>query len=246
MIELRGVSKAYRSPWPGRRAQVLALDGVDLHVEPGTALGVVGLNGAGKSTLLRILLGYVRATEGEVRIDGLPPRKYVELNGIAYVPERVSIPRHRSVLDTLRAYAMLAGLGDDAWDRVDRALERLGLVPLADRKVGTLSKGNLQRLAIAQTLIADRRLMVLDEPADGLDPVWIAQLRDILTEWRRADPARILVLTSHNLAEVERLTDRAVLLHNGRIRGEFSYDRSGTALERQFLARLAELEEGRP
>ena len=244
MIELRGVSKSYRRPWFGRREPVLALDGIDLRIEPGTALGVVGLNGAGKSTLLRVLLGYIRVSAGEARIDGLPPRAYVERHGIAYVPERVTMPPHRSVVNTLRAYAMLADLGDDAWERVDEAMQRLGLGSLADRPVGTLSKGNLQRLGIAQTLLADRRLMVLDEPADGLDPVWIAQLREIISRWRQADPTRVLVLTSHNLAEVERLTDRSVLLHNGRIHGEIGYDADG--LEARFLERLEQLEEGRP
>ena len=102
----------------------------------------------------------------------------MEREGIAYVPERVAIPPQWTVRGALVAYAMLGDLGDDAPERVEAALRRLGLEELADRRVGRLSKGNVQRLAIAQALLGDRELMVLDEPTDGLDPVWIAELRD--------------------------------------------------------------------
>jgi ABC-2 type transport system ATP-binding protein len=242
MIELSEVAKAYRSRWAGGTA-VRALDGVSLRVEPGTALGVVGLNAAGKSTLMRVLLGYVRPSSGEARVGGTTPRRYAEHHGIAYVPERVSIPPRWTVRGALRTYAMLGELGADAWERVDAALERLGLTPLAGRRIGTLSKGNLQRVAIAQALLGERSLMVLDEPTDGLDPVWIAELREIIRGWRDADPRRIVVLASHNLAEVERLTDRAVLLHNGRVQAELA---AGVeSLEAAFLEKIGELEEPR-
>jgi ABC-2 type transport system ATP-binding protein len=245
MIELRDVTKSYRAKsLPAGREGVRALDGVTLDVEPGSAVGVVGLNGAGKSTLLRILLGYLRSTSGTVRVGGLPPRAYVQRHGVAYVPERVAIPGRWTVRGALRAYAMLGDIGDDAWNRVDGAMDRLGLLPLADRSVRALSKGNLQRLAIAQALIGDRRLMVLDEPTDGLDPVWIAELRSIITEWLSANPERILVLASHNLAEVERVTRRVFLLHNGRLAGEVTPTESGT-LEEQFLGRVGSLEAAR-
>src|SRR5690606_23058750 len=132
--------------------------------------------------LMRILLGYARPSGGSATIDGLEPRRYVERSGVAYVPERVTIPRRWTVRDAMRAYAMFAGIGARAWDEVDAAMRRLGLGSLAHRRVATLSKGNLQRLAIAQAILGPRRIMVLDEPTDGLDPVWIAELRDILAE----------------------------------------------------------------
>lgn len=245
MIELDAVAKEYRSILPGR-APVRALDGVTLSIGAGDAVGIVGLNGAGKSTLLRLLLGYVRPTEGTATIEGVTPRSWVEREGIAYVPERVAIPPGWRVSDALRAYAMLGELGSDEWSRVDDATDRLGLRPLVDRKVGALSKGNLQRLAIAQAILAPRRLMVLDEPTDGLDPIWIAQLREIVAEWRAADPARTLILASHNLAEVERLVDSVVLLHNGRIQGRLEAGGAPGSLEASFLRRVRELEEARP
>jgi ABC-2 type transport system ATP-binding protein len=235
MIELRNITKLYRAPLA---APVRALDGVTLRVATGSVLGVIGLNGAGKSTLLRLLLGYVQPTEGEATIAGLPPRVYAERHGVAYVPERVAIPGWWTVRGALRAYAMLGHLGDDAWDRVEAALGRLGLEPLAERRVGRLSKGNVQRVAIAQALLGDRKLMVLDEATDGLDPVWIAELREIVAEWRAADPERTVVLASHNLPEVERVADAVLVLHAGKARERIEDAGGEGGLEARFL-RLA-------
>lgn len=243
MIELHDVTKNYRSWLPGRRS-VQALDGVTLSIAAGEAVGLVGLNGAGKSTLLKILLGYLRPSTGTALIADQDPRRYVQDHGVAYVPERVAIPPGWSVLHAMKTYALLSDLHEDAWDRVDAALDRLDLSALADRPVGTLSKGNLQRLAIAQSLIADRRIMILDEPTDGLDPIWISELRSIVEEWRAADPGRILIMASHNLPEIGRLTNRKLLLHNGRIATELA-SADPADLEGVFLGRLAELEEAR-
>lgn len=247
MIDLTDVEKEYR-PAAGlvRGRGVLALAGISLVARRGEALGVIGLNGAGKSTLLRLLLGYVRPTAGEARVGGLPPRAYVERHGIAYLPEHVRIPGRWTVRGALTAYAMLSDLGDDAPERVQRALERLGLAAMADRKVGHLSKGNVQRLGIAQTLLADRELMVLDEPTDGLDPVWTAELRSIVREWRAADPGRILVIASHNLGEVERIADRVLVLHAGTVKDDFVLQSGGEVrLEDRFLELARAWEDGR-
>jgi ABC-type multidrug transport system ATPase subunit len=246
MIELTDVVRSYSGPWYRGSRPIRALDGVSLRVHPGEAVGVVGLNGAGKSTLLRVVLGYTRPSEGTASIGGAPPRRYVENNGIAYVPERIAIPHHWSVRSAVRTYAMLGNLGDDAWSQVDGAIDRLGLTSLAERRVGTLSKGNLQRVGIAQALLGNRRIMVLDEPTDGLDPIWMAELRSVVMDWRHARPDRSVILASHNLPEVERLTDRVVLLHNGRVQGEFQPSPDGMGLEERFIARVGELEEARP
>lgn len=245
MIELKEVVKEFRAGPLRRRGRVRALDGVTLRVDPGSSLGIVGLNGAGKSTLIRILLGYTRPTSGSVSIGGADPRGYVESRGIAYVPERATLPPGWKVRYTLGTFAMLGDVPGDVWQRVDGALERLGLAPLADRRVGDLSKGNVQRVAIAQALLADRSVMVLDEPGDGLDPVWIAELRTIVEEWRAADPSRIVIVASHTLPEIERIADTILLLHNGRIEADLS-PRDGRSLEESFLERIAELPGSRP
>ena len=210
MIQATEVTREYRGG-------VRALDGVSLDAPPGTALGVVGPNGAGKSTLLRLLLGYLRPTAGTVTVGGLAPRAYVERHGIAHVPESATLPPHWTVRGALEAFAALGEVPDHP-ARIDAALERLGLESVAKRHVGTLSKGTVQRLALAQAVLGDRRVMVLDEPETGLDPEWIYRLRGIVADWRRADPERVLVMASHDLDEVERMTDRVAVLEGGRLR----------------------------
>lgn len=199
------------------RGGELALAGLSLEVPAGSALGVVGPNGAGKSTLIRLLLGYLRPTRGTVEIGGLPPRGYVERRGVGYVPERVLIPPRWTVFGALRYYAAL-GRVPDAEQRVTDALANLGLHEVAGRRIAALSKGNLQRVALAQALLGDRQLLVLDEPTDGLDPEWTARARELLFRWRRDRPGRVLVFASHNLDEVERVADSVAVLRDGRLR----------------------------
>ncbi|HEX6908805.1 MAG TPA: ABC transporter ATP-binding protein [Longimicrobium sp.] len=218
MIRLVDVAKDFGGPlarWRGER--VRALDGVTLEVPPGAAVGLVGPNGAGKSTLVRLLLGYISPTRGGVQVGGMLPRDFAERHGIAYVPDRVVLPPSWTVRGALRAFAAL-GEVDEPAARIDRVMRRLGLAELAGRRVAALSKGNVQRLALAQALLGDRKVMVLDEGTDGLDPEWVARVRDLLAEWRRADPERVLVFASHDLEEVERVAERAVVLAEGRVR----------------------------
>jgi ABC-type multidrug transport system ATPase subunit len=198
------------------RKPVRALDGISLELGPGTALGIAGPNGAGKSTLLRLLLGYLRATRGEVTIGGLPPREYVERHGIAYVSETIAIPPSWTVMDALRAFAALGEVEGER-KRIGEVMERLGVGPLADRKVAALSKGNLQRLALAQALLAPRKVMILDEPSHGLDPEWTVRLRGLVAEWRIDDPERVLLIASHNLDEMEHTVERVAVLRDGRL-----------------------------
>lgn len=218
MIRLQKVVKEYGGPLARLRGErVRALDGVTLHVPPGAAVGLVGPNGAGKSTLIRLLLGYLAPTAGGVQVGGMLPRDYAERRGVAYVPDRVSLPPAWTVRHALEAFAALGEVERPA-ERIQKVLRRLGLAEIAGRRVSALSKGNLQRLAIAQALLGDRKVMVMDEGTDGLDPEWVARVREMLAEWRRADPERVLVFASHDLDEVERVADQAVILSEGRVR----------------------------
>jgi ABC-2 type transport system ATP-binding protein len=218
MIRIEKVVKEYGGPLARLRGErVRALDGVSMHVPPGAAVGLVGPNGAGKSTLIRLLLGYLSPTSGGVQVGGMLPRDYAERRGVAYVPDRVSLPPAWTVRGALRAFTAL-GEVDRPTERIQRVMRKLGLTELAGRRVSALSKGNLQRLAIAQALLGDRKVMVMDEGTDGLDPEWVARVREMLAEWRRADPERVLVFASHDLDEVERVADQAVILSNGHVR----------------------------
>jgi ABC-type multidrug transport system ATPase subunit len=218
MIEMENVGKEYRGPLRGALGgRVRALDGVTLSVAAGSSLGLVGPNGAGKSTLIRLLLGYLRPSAGSLLVGGLAPRAYAERHGIGYVPERPTIPTGWSVRGALEAFAALGDVPGTP-HRVRTFEQLFGLEELAHRRVATLSKGNLQRLTLAQALLGDRRVLILDEPTDGVDPEWIARIRDVLTDWRNAAPQRVLIFASHNLHEVERIADRVAVLVGGKVR----------------------------
>ena len=217
MIELVDVTKRFARPaWRSGGRTVTALEGVSLEVGQGELWGVVGPNGAGKTTLFARLLGFLFPSDGEVRLRGMDPRAYVRRHGAAYLPERFAPPGEWNVRATLRALARLEKLGDGAGARADALLERLELAAHAGKPVRDLSRGLLQRLGLAQALLAQRDLVVFDEPSDGLDPLWRIRFREILQELKAA--GRTILLASHDLPEVERQADAVVLLNAGRVR----------------------------
>jgi ABC-type multidrug transport system ATPase subunit len=178
--------------------------------------GLAGPNGAGKSTLIALLLGFLSPTEGETLIDGKTPRAFVERNGVGYLSELINIPGGWRVGAALQRYAILSGVPESELSaRVDAAIAQLGLEEHRGKKVRQLSKGNLQRLGLAQALLAESRLLVLDEPTHGLDPVWTGKFRDIVDQLRRPD--RIILIASHNLDELARLADRVGIIDQGRL-----------------------------
>jgi ABC-type multidrug transport system ATPase subunit len=213
VISFSNVGKSYRS-WRGR--EVVALTNFTLEVREGEVFGLAGPNGAGKSTLLSLLLGFLGPTEGDVRIEGLEPRRYVENNGVAYLSELINIPPTWRVVSALKRYALLAGIPSGELDaRVEGAIAQLGLDEHRTKRVRQLSKGNLQRLGLAQAMLADARVVVLDEPTHGLDPVWTQRFRDIVNEMRRPD--RTILIASHNLDELARLADRVGIIDHGQL-----------------------------
>jgi ABC-type multidrug transport system ATPase subunit len=213
VIEFRNVGKTYRSLLGN---SVKAVEEFSLQVAEGEILGIAGPNGAGKSTLIAMMLGYLRPTKGTVEINGLPARTYIERNGIGYLSELIAIhPKWRADTALVR-YATLAGISDaDIPLRVDEMIEKLGLGEHRDKKVKALSKGNLQRLGLAQALLRDDQILVLDEPTHGLDPVWTQRFRGIVEELRRPD--RTIIIASHNLDELQRLADRVAIIDHGRL-----------------------------
>ena len=213
VIEFKDVGKTYRSLLGN---SVKAVEEFSLQVSAGEILGIAGPNGAGKTTLIAMMLGYLRPTTGTVEIRGMPARHYVERNGIGYLSELVAInPKWRAETALVR-YATLAGVPEaDVKRRVDFVIELLGLAEHGDKKVKALSKGNLQRLGLAQALLRDEEILVLDEPTHGLDPVWTQRFRDIVDDLRRPD--RIILIASHNLDELQRLADRVAIIDRGRL-----------------------------
>ena len=213
MIAFDQVGKRYRS-FTGR--EVRALESLSLELARGEVFGLAGPNGAGKSTMIALLLGFLAPSEGSVRIDGLEPRRFIETRGIGYLSELVSIPPAWRAIDALRRYALLAGVPAERRDaRVNEVIELLGLDEHRTKRVRQLSKGNLQRLGLAQSLLCDEEVIVLDEPTHGLDPVWTQRFRDIVTALRRQD--RVILIASHNLDELARLADRVAIIDRGRL-----------------------------
>ena len=225
MIEFQDVTKVYRSPL--RRA-IRAVEGFSLSVAPGEVLGLAGPNGAGKSTLIALLLGYLRPTSGRVSIDGRPPRDHIERHGIGYLSELVAIPPNWNVQTALVRYGTLAGVpARELPARIDALIALLGLEEHRAKKVRQLSKGNLQRLGLAQALLREETVIILDEPTHGLDPVWTQRFRDVVRDLRRPD--RVMLIASHNLDELERVADRVAIIDRGRLQRVVEIRRLGAA-----------------
>ena len=243
MIAFDHVGKRYRSLF-GR--EVRALDDFTIELHAGEVFGVAGPNGAGKSTLISLLLGYLGPSEGTIRIAGLDPRRYVEAHGISYLSELVSIHPAWRTVEALKRYALLAGVPARTRDaRVEHVIEWMGLGEHRAKRVKQLSKGNLQRLGLAQALLREERVIVLDEPTHGLDPVWTQRFRDVVTALRRDD--RVILIASHNLDELARLADRVGIMDHGRlqrvvdVRGGTEQDGADRTPYRIAVARGAEL-----
>ena len=213
MIELKNASKIYRSLL-GR--SVTAVEEFSLQIAEGEVMGIAGPNGAGKSTLLSLLLGYLRPTSGTVLIRGMDPRSFVVQNGIGYLSELMTINPAWKADEALTRFATLAGIAPaNLASRVDAVIEELGIAEHRDKKIKALSKGNLQRLGVAQALLRDEQVLILDEPTHGLDPVWTQRFRGIVQGLRR--PGRTIIIASHNLDELQRLADRVAIIDRGRL-----------------------------
>jgi ABC-2 type transport system ATP-binding protein len=178
--------------------------------------GLAGPNGAGKSTLISLLLGYLEPTNGSIRIAGLRPRAYVERHGISYLSELIAIPPRWKMEEALQRYAILAGVPrDQQHARIGQCIEMLGLEDQRGKRVKQLSKGNLQRLGLAQALLREEQVVILDEPTHGLDPVWTQRFRDVVEQLRR--PGRVIFIASHNLDELQRLANRVAIIDGGHL-----------------------------
>ena len=213
VIEVSNVSKTYKSIL-GR--SVKAVEDFSLSVPAGEVFGIAGPNGAGKSTLIGMVLGFLRPTAGSITVGGRSPRAYVERNGVGYLSELVAIPTSWRARETIERFAILSGVGErELPAAVDAALARLGIEEHRDKKIKALSKGNLQRVGIAQAIAQPAEIYIFDEPTHGLDPVWTQRFRDIVNELR--SPDRAILIASHNLDELQRLADRVAIIDRGRL-----------------------------
>lgn len=204
-----------------RYGAVRAVDNVSLRVGRGEIYAFLGLNGAGKTTTIRMLLGMIRPSAGAAFLLGQPvhPDARALWAQVGYLVETPHAYPELTVRENLEVFRRLRGLRDI--HVVDRTIERLGLSPYADRRAGTLSLGNAQRLGLAKALLHDPALLLLDEPANGLDPAGVVEVRELLRELAQERGVTIF-LSSHLLGEVARIATRFGVIHQGRLLEELS------------------------
>jgi ABC-2 type transport system ATP-binding protein len=215
VLELSEVTKDY-SIGPFGRRRLRAVDRANLVVEAGESVGLAGPNRAGKTTLLKLALSLCRPSSGRIERLGRPGDDRSTLAGIGYVHERPTFPTYLTCSSLLNEYALMTGVSPRVRKtRVPELIERVGLLDRENEPIGRFSKGMLRRLGLAQALVNEPRLLVLDEPNEGLDLPGRDLVADLLDEHRRAGGAVLLV--SHLLNDLDRLCDRVVVLVGGRV-----------------------------
>ncbi len=233
VIEITNLHKAY--------GDLQVLQGLNLHVEAGEVYALLGPNGAGKSTLIHLMLGFLRPDSGRVRLFGATDLERVRPR-IGYIPERQRYHTRYSAREYLHFLGEFSGLSDaELRERVEQELAVVGLREVADRSLGTFSKGMLQRVGVAQALLCDPDLLLIDEPTSGLDPAGQREIIDILAAVR--ERGHTVFLCTHYLQEVELLCDRVGVLAGGRIVAEAPVSQL-RAVANSVRIRVAGLEAG--
>jgi len=214
LIEVSGLKKQYRSSFG--KAKITALDGIDFTVGEGEMFGLLGPNGAGKTTTVKILLGLTQATAGTATVCGRPVTDPESRRHVGYLPEGHKIPNYLTSRQALTIFGRMSGM-DSARikERIPVILEQVRMGQWIDVRIKKYSKGMTQRLGLACALIHEPKLLLLDEPTDGVDPVGRREIRDLLQE--QAKNGTAVLLNSHLLSEIELTCDRVAVLRNGKV-----------------------------
>jgi ABC-2 type transport system ATP-binding protein len=211
-VRIENLTKIF--PVPLRRQHVTAVRNISFEVRPGEVYGLLGPNGSGKSTTLKILLGLVTPNQGRAMIFGQDSRDYHSRRDVGFLPENPYFYKFLTAAETLRFYGKVCGMGGAALNkRIDELIHLVGLEDARDRRIGGFSKGMLQRIGLAQALIQDPRLVVLDEPTAGVDPAGSHQIRDLILDLKKR--GKTVLLTSHLLEQVQEICDRVGIMARG-------------------------------
>jgi len=211
-ISIQNVTKVY--PIPFKREKVTAVKDLSLTVEPGQVYGLLGPNGSGKSTTMKIVLGLVSPTSGTTEIFGRDSTAVASREEVGFLPENPYFYKYLTGEETLNFYGKLCGLSRARIrERSKELLKLVGLESAADRRLGGYSKGMLQRIGLAQAMIQEPRLLVLDEPTAGVDPAGSREIRDLILDFKTRGIT--VLLCSHLLEQVQEICDRIGILHRG-------------------------------
>ena len=214
VIQTVKLTKVFRDFW--HRAKVRAVDQLDLTVRRGEVFGLLGPNGSGKSTVVKLLLGLLFPTSGGIRVLGRPPRDVAAKARIGFLPEETYLYPYLNARETLDFFGRLSRLSRrERRRRVDALIEMVGLAPARNRPLREYSKGMARRIGLAQALISDPELLLLDEPTTGLDPIGAREVKDLILELKSR--GKSILLSSHLLAHVEDVCDRIGILYGGRL-----------------------------
>ena len=213
-VEIKDLVKDFKTSF--RKQMLRAVDGVSIRIMPGEVYGLIGPNGSGKSTTMKALLGLVAPTAGHCAIFGKDSLKVDSRNDVGFLPENPYFYKHLSGAETLRFYGKLCGLkGKALEERVSELLALVDLEGARDRRIGGYSKGMLQRIGLAQALVQEPRLVILDEPTAGVDPVGSRQIRDLILKLR--ERGITVFLCSHLLEQVQEVCDHVGIICKGKM-----------------------------
>jgi ABC-2 type transport system ATP-binding protein len=214
IVSVRGLTKVFKDFW--NRPKARAVDNVDFEVRRGEVFGLLGPNGSGKSTTVKLLLGLLNPTKGHIEVFGHSPRHVQTKSRIGYLPEESYLYRYLNSRETLDFFGNLFHLSKSERDnRAEQLLEMVGLGKTQTRAVGEFSKGMQRRIGLAQALINDPDLVILDEPTAGLDPIGCREVKDLIIALARR--GKTVILSSHLLSDVEDVCDRVVIYYGGKI-----------------------------
>jgi ABC-2 type transport system ATP-binding protein len=214
VVSVRGLTKVFKDFW--NRPKARAVDNVDFEVRQGEVFGLLGPNGSGKSTTVKLMLGLLYPTKGHIEVFGHSPRHVQTKSRIGYLPEESYLYRYLNSRETLDFFGNLFHLPKaERHRRTEQLLEMVGLGKTQTRVIGEFSKGMQRRIGLAQALINDPDLVILDEPTAGLDPIGCREVKDLILALARR--GKTVILSSHLLADVEDVCDRVVIYYGGKI-----------------------------
>ncbi|MEM7602962.1 MAG: ABC transporter ATP-binding protein [Verrucomicrobiota bacterium] len=220
-VEVKNLTKVFSTGLS--KNYVVAVDNLSFEVAAGEVYGLIGPNGSGKSTTMKVVLGLMSASKGSAKVFGHDSGDIQARNEIGFLPENPYFYKHLSGEETLKFYGRLCGLkGSELKDRIAELLQLVDLEDAAKRRLGGYSKGMLQRIGLAQTLIQSPRLVILDEPTAGVDPVGSRQIRDLILKLK--EDGFTVFLCSHLLEQVQEVCNRVGIIFKGRMRREGTLD----------------------